>query len=188
MIELFQITTVSPVLPGVVDAVVCWIVCDRQEPPAPYVEAIADYDPSDRVMDSAKAYVDGLFTTDEARRFVAWLGKLKNGATKISRVELPIAKGFMGFFPHGRPDSTAFFPAPRNMTCRSKWPALAIRAPPTDVENVQVGHWPLRKRPFARAEWTPFMVVRRGDELEGRNRGASRRHARPTRSAAQACV
>ena len=74
MTKLSQITTVSPVLPGVVEAVVYWIVCDRPQPPVPYVEAIAEYDPSARAMDSAKA--DGLFTADEARRFVAWLGKL----------------------------------------------------------------------------------------------------------------
>ncbi|RWD31339.1 MAG: hypothetical protein EOS22_04780 [Mesorhizobium sp.] len=86
-IKLFKITTIIPERYGYKDVAIQWFVYDRKHPVAPYQDMIADYRPGDSC---SEAWVDELFTADEAEKFVGYLKEGDIGCRHVvDEVNLP---------------------------------------------------------------------------------------------------
>ncbi|MDX8450698.1 hypothetical protein [Mesorhizobium captivum] len=86
--ELFKVRTVIPEFEGCKDVAMRWFVCERERPPAPYAEVIADYQPGDPY---AEGSIDELFIADEARALVGYLeAHYPDCSHSIEEVDLPI--------------------------------------------------------------------------------------------------
>lgn len=87
-IELFKVRTSIAEFAGCKDVSMRWVVCHRDQPPVPYAEAIADYEPPGDPY--ARAWIDELFGTDEATALIEYLTAVhQDDRHSIEKVNLP---------------------------------------------------------------------------------------------------